>query len=159
MKTVYLSLGSNLGERQEHLAEALRLLEEAGVTVVRRSSLYETAPQDMPNQPWFLNLAVEAQTFLFPRQLLGQLKRIEKQMGRRRTVDKGPRIIDIDILFYGTAIIRTGDLEVPHPRLAQRRFVLDPMVELAPELRHPVTRQTMLELRERVLDQIVKKCR
>ncbi len=146
MKTVYLSLGSNLGERERNLEEAIALLEEAGVKVLRRSSIYETEPQDVRDQPWFLNLVVEAETELFPKQLLSRARKIEQQLGRKRIQPKGPRTIDIDILLYGTAVIEMEELTVPHPRLAERRFVLAPLAELAPELRHPVTRRSVREM-------------
>ncbi len=144
--TVYLSLGSNLGDRAANLSGALDQLGSGQVNIVRLSSLYETEPVGLRSQPWFLNLVAEAETPLFPIQLLDRVQSIELQLGRRRLVDQGPRIVDIDILLYGDFRIRSARLVVPHPRLAQRRFVLEPLVELAPELRHPVSRLTMREL-------------
>lgn len=146
MDTVYLSLGSNLGDREAHLRDALVRLETAEVHVVRRSSVYETEPQDLRDQPWFVNLVVEAQTRLFPLQLLARLQDLEREMGRQRIAPKGPRTIDLDILFYGTFVIDTKELQVPHPRLDQRRFVLEPLAEIAPSLRHPVTGRTAREM-------------
>jgi 2-amino-4-hydroxy-6-hydroxymethyldihydropteridine diphosphokinase len=146
LKTVYLSLGSNLGERERNLDQAIALLEEAGVRALRRSSIYETEPQDVKNQPWFLNLVIEAATELFPKQLLACALQIEQKLGRKRILPKGPRTIDIDILLYGKAVIDSGELTVPHPRLAERRFVLEPLAELEPELRHPVTCRTVREM-------------
>ena len=143
MKTAYLSLGSNLGDRAENLNTALQLLEQARVHLKRRSSLYETDPQDLRHQPWFYNLVIEVESDLFPLQLLNATQRIEKQMGRQRVVPKGPRIIDIDLLLWGNFVIRTPRLQVPHPRMLQRRFVLEPLLELIPTLRHPVTRQPL----------------
>lgn len=146
MKTVYLGLGSNVGEREQMLQAAIDRLESAEFRVLRVSSVYETEPQGQRNQRWFLNLVVEAETDLFPRQLLGRIAKIEQELGRRRMLANGPRTIDIDILFYGSFVVATPELQIPHPRFAQRRFVLAPMVELAPELRDPVTRRTMREL-------------
>ncbi len=146
MKTVYLSLGSNVGDRENNLREALERLEAERIHVLRRSSLYQTEPQNLRDQPWFLNAVVEAETELFPRQLLGCTQNIEREMGRRRGTPKGPRNIDIDILFYGRAVIDTLDLQTPHPRIAQRRFVLEPLAEIAPELRHPVSGKTARDM-------------
>ena len=146
MKTVYLALGSNVGDREGNLEEALRLLGEAGVQVTRRSHVYETEPQEVREQPWFLNMVVAAETELFPKQLLSRALKIEKELGRKRTKPKGPRTIDIDILFYGDSIVETEELVIPHPRLAERRFVLEPLAELVPELKHPVTRRTVSEM-------------
>ena len=153
MKNVFLSLGSNIGEREAQLAEAIQRLEAAGVQVVRKSSVYETEPQDLPDQPWFLNLVLEVETRLSPIQLLTTIQAIEESMGRKRDVPKGPRSIDIDILLYGVAIVDTEDLQIPHPRLAQRRFVLEPLAELAPDLQHPRTGLTVRELLRDVQDQ------
>jgi len=146
LKTAYLGLGSNVGDREAHLREALQHLEAAGMRVVRRSSVYESEPLELRDQPWFLNAAAEVETDLFPRQLLECIRNIEREMGRRRVTPKGPRNIDIDILFYGRSVIDTADLAVPHPRIAQRRFVLEPLAEIAPELRHPVTGKTAIEM-------------
>lgn len=157
MKIVYLSLGANLGDREAHLDEALRRLEQEGVRLLRRSSIYETEPQDFASQRWFLNLVAEVETVLFPRQLLRLALKIERQMGRKRLVPKGPRAIDIDLLLYGSSVIESSDLTIPHPRLTERRFVLEPLVELAPQLRHPVTRQSMAELLAGVRDQGLRK--
>lgn len=146
MKTAYLSLGSNLGDREANLRRALLLLASPELRVLRFSSTYETEPQDLRGQPWFLNLVAEIETTLFPLQLLAQIQRIEKALGRKRVVDKGPRTLDIDIVFFGNFVIDTPRLQVPHPRMQDRRFVLEPLAELAPELRHPVTRRTVREM-------------
>lgn len=156
MKRIYLSLGSNLGDREQNLQRARELLNGAGIAILRASALYETEPRDLVNQPWFLNQVVEAQTALFPMQLLNRALKIEKEMGRRRLVDKGPRTIDIDVLLYHRFVIDSPALVVPHPRMHERRFVLAPMAELAPELRHPVTRQTMRELLGRIKGQAIR---
>jgi 2-amino-4-hydroxy-6-hydroxymethyldihydropteridine diphosphokinase len=145
LKTAFLSLGSNLGDREALLNQAIERLQAAGVRTVRRSTIHETEPQDYRDQPWFLNMAVEVETDLAPLALLATIQQIEAEMGRQRTVPKGPRTIDIDILFYANLIIATPELEVPHPRLTERRFVLDPLSEIAPDLRHPVTGQSVRE--------------
>ena len=146
MKTVYLSLGSNMGDRAATLRQAVESLPGAGVEVVRTSSVYETEPVELRDQNWFLNMAVECRTGLFPLQLLRRLKKIEASLGRKRTVPKGPRTIDIDIIFYGRAVMGTPALEIPHPRFRERRFVLAPLAELAPALRDPVTGRTIADL-------------
>jgi 2-amino-4-hydroxy-6-hydroxymethyldihydropteridine diphosphokinase len=146
LKTVYLGLGSNLGDREANLREALKSLDAAGIQIVRRSSIYETAPQELLDQPSFLNAVVEANTELFPLQLLACIRNIEREMGRRRVTPKGPRNIDIDILFYGRSVIQTAELETPHPRIAQRRFVLEPLAEIAPDFRHPLNGKTAREM-------------
>jgi 2-amino-4-hydroxy-6-hydroxymethyldihydropteridine diphosphokinase len=145
-KLIYLSLGSNLGDRAANLERAIAALPEAGVRVLRRSSLYETEPVDFRAQPWFLNCVVEAETLLMPRQLLHALQGIERTFGSRKRVPRGPRVIDLDILLYASSVIRTEEMEIPHPRMAQRRFVLVPLAELAPGLHHPVHSSTIAEL-------------
>ena len=157
MKTVYLGLGSNVGDRERMLQAAIDRLQSAEFRITRVSSVYETEPQQRRNQRWFLNLAVEAETDLFPKQLLGRVARIEQQLGRRRMLANGPRTIDIDILFYGSFVVEAPDLKIPHPRFAERRFVLAPMVDLAPELRDPVTHRTMRELLPATAGQGVRK--
>ena len=157
MKTIYLSLGSNVGDRESHLARALERLAENDVRVVRVSGVYETEPRDMPDQAWFMNQVVEAETELFPIQLLSRLQKIERAMGRVQTTPKGPRIIDLDILLYGDAIVSVPGLEIPHQRMDDRRFVLEPLAELAPELRHPRTGRTVKELLAQVGNQRVQR--
>ena len=128
------------------LQAAIDRLHSPELRILRTSSVYETEPRERRNQRWFLNLVAEAETDLFPRQLLGRIARIEQQLGRRRMAANGPRTIDIDILFFGAFVMKTPALTIPHARFAERRFVLAPMVELAPELHDPVSRRTMREL-------------
>ena len=157
MKTVYLSLGSNIGDRERHLKAAIELLPAAGVEVLRVSPVYETEPVDYTAQAWFFNLVVEAETVLFPMQLLSRTARIERELGRIRSVAKGPRTIDIDILLYGRAVVKTARLEIPHPRMVERRFVLAPLNDLAPNLRHPVTNRTVREMLGAAPAQIIRR--
>ena len=146
-KIAYLSLGSNLGDRAANLRTAISLLESLG-KVVAVSSFYETEPVELTAQPWFLNGAVALDTEKMPRQLLAGLLAVEQQMGRRRVQKKGPRTIDIDILLFGSSVVETKGLTIPHPAMHQRRFVLEPLAEIAPEARHPVFKRTVRELRD-----------
>lgn len=146
MKRIYLALGSNLGDREAALRNAIERMESPELHVLRRSGVYETEPMEILDQPWFLNQVVEAETSLFPRQLLTRLKKLEIALGRRPTMPKGPRAIDIDILLYGDVVVSAADLTIPHAAMAERRFVLEPLAELAGELRHPVTGKRFREM-------------
>jgi 2-amino-4-hydroxy-6-hydroxymethyldihydropteridine diphosphokinase len=156
MKLVYLSLGSNIGDREANLRAAIDRLPAADLHVLRHSPIYETEPVGFTEQRWFLNLAVEAETSLFPLQLLARTGRIERELGRVRRAPNGPRTIDIDILLYGNALVRTARLEIPHPRMHERRFVLAPLADLDPGLRHPLTRQTVRQMLEAAPPQTVR---
>lgn len=146
-KTVYLSLGSNVGDRQGNLNAAIDDLGKLG-EIKAVSSLYETEPVDFTAQPWFLNCAVELETELMPRQFMARVLAIEQRLGRRRNQPKGPRTIDIDILLFGKAVVDLPELTIPHPALHERRFVLDPLSEIAPEVRHPIFKKSIRQLRE-----------
>lgn len=141
----YLSLGANLGQRQEQLRAALDRLAVLG-RVIATSSLYETQPVGVPDQPWFLNCAVAVETNLSPERVLDSTLAIERAMGRERTRKKGPRNIDIDIVLFDQRIVDSPRLMIPHPAMHQRRFVLAPLAEIAPQARHPVLKKTVGEL-------------
>ncbi len=145
-KRIYLGMGSNRGDRLSNLRRAMEELGKVGVHVERASSFYRTEPVDFGPQTWFLNCAVEATTALLPMQLLKAAKSVERTLGRRPGVNKGPRPIDIDILLYENVVVRTAALTIPHERMNTRRFVLIPLRELAPDIRHPVSIRTVAEL-------------
>jgi 2-amino-4-hydroxy-6-hydroxymethyldihydropteridine diphosphokinase len=157
VRIVYLSLGSNIGHREEALQAAVDKLNSREFRIRRVSSVYETAPVDKLNQPDFLNVVLEAESDLMPMRLLHRIGNIEREMGRKRLTAKGPRIIDIDILLYGPFVINTRQLQIPHPRMTERRFVLQPLAEVAPELKHPVSRQSVRDLLAAAPQQFVRK--
>jgi 2-amino-4-hydroxy-6-hydroxymethyldihydropteridine diphosphokinase len=143
---VFLGLGSNLGDRVRNLGEARRQLERSGIRLEELSPIYVTEPVDFREQDWFLNQVVRVSTPLEPSPLLELCLNIERTMGRKRQIPKGPRNIDIDILLYGELVLETEALTVPHPRLSQRRFILEPLATLAPDLMHPVLKSTISSL-------------
>jgi 2-amino-4-hydroxy-6-hydroxymethyldihydropteridine diphosphokinase len=157
LKPVYLGLGSNVGDSETLLRSALDRLNGPDLKLLRVSSLYETEPVGLREQRWFLNLVAEFETDLFPKQLLHRIEKIERDLGRKRTVRNGPRTIDIDILLYGNSVVSTEELEIPHPRYRDRRFTLAPLTELNPELRDPVTRRSMTEMLSALKDQAIRK--
>jgi 2-amino-4-hydroxy-6-hydroxymethyldihydropteridine diphosphokinase len=157
MQKIYLGLGSNVGDRAAMLAEAVRALESPRLRIRRLSPVYETEPMDVPGQRWFLNQVAEAEAELFPLQLLQRALKVEAKLGRRRVTPKGPRTIDIDILLFGGFVVKTPALVIPHPRFRERRFVLAPLADLAPDLRDPVTRKSIRELLEEVRGQTVRR--
>ncbi|MGA7918129.1 MAG: 2-amino-4-hydroxy-6-hydroxymethyldihydropteridine diphosphokinase [Candidatus Acidiferrales bacterium] len=146
MAKVYLSLGSNLGDRAQNIARSIEALAARGIPLVKQSSLYETEPVELRAQEWFLNSVIEVETNKTPQELMHQVLEIERGMGRIRTAPKGPRIIDMDILLYGSKTVREPNLEIPHPRMADRRFVLVPFAEIAPDAVHPTYKKTIAEL-------------
>ncbi|MGA7855834.1 MAG: 2-amino-4-hydroxy-6-hydroxymethyldihydropteridine diphosphokinase [Candidatus Acidiferrales bacterium] len=152
MKDIYLSLGSNIGDRALNISRAIDSLPVHGVHVVQQSSPYETEPVELREQEWFLNGVVEVETKLTPQRLMQALLEIERSMGRLRLTPKGPRIIDMDILLFGSTILHEPGLEIPHPRMAERRFVLVPFAEIAAGAMHPVLKKTIAELLDETPD-------
>jgi 2-amino-4-hydroxy-6-hydroxymethyldihydropteridine diphosphokinase len=152
VEQVYVGLGSNIGDRERTLERALLALGERGLEVSARSSLYLTEPMDAPSQEWFLNAVAGGRTALAPEDLLQACLEVEREMGRLRLVYRGPRTIDLDLLLYGSLVRHSPGLTVPHPRLAERRFVLVPLDEIAPEVVHPVLGLRVRELLERCPD-------
>jgi 2-amino-4-hydroxy-6-hydroxymethyldihydropteridine diphosphokinase len=146
LTTVYLSLGSNLGDRAAMLRTAIESLANFGIDVTKASSFYETEPVDVLDQPWFLNCVVEAKTNWSPQELLDSLRSIESSIGSKKEFAKGPRLLDLDVLLYGNETIDSPELQVPHPRMLQRKFVLAPLAEIAPILKHPSWNGTAAQL-------------
>ena len=146
MNKAYLLIGGNQGNRKEFLRAARNETEAACGTVVQQSSLYETAAWGLEDQPTFLNQALAVETALTAEELLKRILQIEEKLGRVREVKYGPRVIDIDILFFNTAILHQQNLVIPHPQLQNRRFVLVPLNEIAPHFLHPVFQKTVAQL-------------
>ena len=144
-RTAFLSLGSNIGDRMNNIMTGLDRLREVG-EIIGVSSIYETEPVEFTAQPWFLNCVAKLDTEKMPKQLLAAILKIEQSMGRRRQQKKGPRTIDIDILLFGNSTIDVEGLRIPHPSLHERRFVLEPLTEIAPGVRHPILKRTVREL-------------
>lgn len=151
----FLGLGSNLGHRRENLSLACQLLEAAGVKILKASSLYKTQPVGWKNQPWFYNQVIQVATSLDPWSLLSLVKEIENRLKRKKTIRFGPRTIDIDLLLAGKIVIRSRKLTIPHPRLHQRRFVLEPLNEIAPHILHPVIKKRIKTLLKETKDDSV----
>ena len=143
--TAYLSLGSNIGDRVANIRACIARLSSVG-QVSRVSSFYETEPMDLREQPWFVNCVVDFEAQLSPEGLLSAIQRIEAELGRTREVPKGPRTIDIDIILLGSVVVEESHLQIPHPAMHKRRFVLEPLTEIAPEALHPVLKRTAREL-------------
>jgi 2-amino-4-hydroxy-6-hydroxymethyldihydropteridine diphosphokinase len=157
LSIVYLGLGSNIGDREAMLRSALEDLDKPDLQLLRVSSIYETEPVGLKEQRWFLNQIAEFDTELFPRQLLQRTQRTERHYGRLRTLPNGPRTLDIDILLYGNVVMKTHALQIPHPRYSERRFTLEPLAELNPELRDPLTGKSIATMLESVRGQTLRR--
>jgi 2-amino-4-hydroxy-6-hydroxymethyldihydropteridine diphosphokinase len=144
--TVYIGIGSNLGDREKNCLHAIELLQQKGITVTKRSSLYETEPWGFKDQPYFINMVIEIETELEPKELLRRLKDIEREVGREESLKWGPRLIDLDILIFENIILNEDTLKIPHPLMHERDFVLRPLCEIAPDIKHPVLSKTIKEL-------------
>ncbi|OGW47752.1 MAG: 2-amino-4-hydroxy-6-hydroxymethyldihydropteridine diphosphokinase [Nitrospirae bacterium RBG_13_41_22] len=150
MAIAYIGIGSNLGNRQENCLRAIELLQKKGIIVTKRSSLYETEPWGVKDQPRFINMAVEIDTSLEPKELLKILKNIEKELGKEKSSKWGPRIIDLDILLFDDIILNEDNLKIPHPLMHERDFVLRPLCEIAPDIYHPLLKMRMYELMQKI---------
>jgi len=147
---VYIGIGSNLGNREKNCLDALKILEKKGIVVKKKSSLYETAPWGVTDQPRFMNMVVEVETELEPHKLLRTLKDIERQVGRGETFKWGPRIIDLDILLFNDLFLRNDILQIPHPLMHKREFVLKPLCEIASDKIHPLLKVRIRDLLEKL---------
>ncbi|MBN1898060.1 MAG: 2-amino-4-hydroxy-6-hydroxymethyldihydropteridine diphosphokinase [Spirochaetes bacterium] len=146
--TVYLSLGSNIGDREKNIINALRLLKIKGIPITKMSSLYESEPVGIEDQPWFYNMVIKISSSLQPDKILKIVKDIEAEIGRMWTTKWGPRVIDIDILFYEDQIVNMENLVIPHKEFHNRDFVLVPMVEIEPDFIHPVLKKSIEDILE-----------
>jgi len=146
MYIAYIGIGSNLGNREDNCEKAISLLSENGLNIVKMSSMIETEPWGMPDQPAFINMAVSFKTILSPEKLLALCKKIETDIGRTETIMWGPRMIDLDILFYDDLVMEKPGLSIPHPHIKDRAFVLKPLAEIAPDLIHPLLKKSIKEL-------------
>jgi len=149
---IYIGLGSNLGDRLANIRKAIELMKEEGIEIIKESSIYQTEPVGYKQQSWFLNSVVKGTTELSPRGIWKRLEKIEKLMGREKEIKWGPRIIDLDILFYGNKVLNGKELQIPHSELHKRRFVLVPLKEIAPKLVHPILNKTISELLRHLRD-------
>ena len=148
----FLGLGSNIGDREKNLKTSLSLIEGAELRIRKTSSLYHTEPVGEVSEPWFMNAVVEVETTLSPEELLRRCQRIEEKMGRQRLIPQGPRVIDLDILIYDQLTLDAPGLTIPHPRMHGRRFVLIPLMEIAPGAVHPRLKKRMRELLDDIPD-------
>jgi 2-amino-4-hydroxy-6-hydroxymethyldihydropteridine diphosphokinase len=152
MVKAYISAGSNLGSREDNLRQAISALQLGGAIVTKVSSAFETEPVGYLDQPWFLNIAVEVETHLSPQELMKLCHETEMALGRIRTFQGAPRKLDLDILLYGDQIVEESGLKIPHPRMANRRFVLEPLAQIAAEVVHAVSKETIRHLLEKCTD-------
>ena len=146
MAIAYIGIGSNLGNRQENCLHAIELLEEKGIIVKKRSSMHETEPWGVKDQPRFINMTIEIETGLEPKEFLRILKNVERELGREKSFKWGPRSIDLDILLFDDLVLKEDDLEIPHPFMHDRDFVLKPLCEIAPDRIHPVLKKKICDL-------------
>ena len=146
MHNVFIAIGTNLGDKEENIRQSIKKMEQNNIHIIKKSNVYKTMPYGYKNQPVFLNCVVQAETMLSPEELLYVLLSIEKQMGRKRKIHWGPRIIDLDIIFYDNLIINSSNLKIPHPDMQNREFVLKPLCDIAPNFVHPVLHKTVKEL-------------
>ena len=153
MSIVYIGIGSNLGDREKNCTRAIELLEKKGITVKKKSSLYKTEPWGIKDQPEFLNMAIEIETYLKPRELLGFLKQIEAEIGREKSYKWGPRLIDLDILLFDDIILDEDNLKIPHPLMHKRDFVLRPLQEIAPDIIHPSFKMNIGKLLQKLYNE------
>lgn len=156
MSIAYIGIGSNLGNRQENCLRAIELLQKRGIIVTKQSSIYETEPWGVKEQPLFINMVIEVKTERGPEELLNILKDIEKQMGRVETVKWGSRVIDLDILLFDNIILNTEDLKIPHPFMHERDFVLRPLFEISPDVTHPLLKRSIGSLIQQLHKKVVK---
>lgn len=150
MSVAYIGISSNVGKRKENCYRALTLLKEKGIKITKMSSFHETEPWGYKNQPSFLNMVIEAETMLGARDLLEILQQIEKKLGREKSFKWGPRTIDLDILLFDNMSVQENDLMIPHPLMHKREFVLKPLCEITPALRHPVLKVSVQKLLEQL---------
>lgn len=150
MPSIFLGVGSNIEPREENISKAISLLKEKGFKIVKSSPIYQTQPVGYESQPKFLNLVLHIEEKTSPKSCLYTLKEIEREMGRTPTFPNGPRVIDLDILFYDSLIVDTPELKIPHPRLHKRAFVLIPLSQIAPDFLHPVFKKSVKELLKEV---------
>lgn len=156
MSVAYIGIGSNIGNRQENCLHAIELLQKSGIIVTKRSSIYETEPWGVKEQPSFINMVIEVETERGPEELLNILKDIEKQMGRTETVKWGSRVIDLDILLFDNIILNTEDLKIPHPFMHERDFVLRPLFEISPDVTHPLLKMSVSALIQQLHKKVAK---
>ncbi len=146
MSTAYIGIGSNLGNREKNCVRAIELLEKRGIPVKKKSSMYETEPWGIKDQPRFINMAIEIETFFEPEELLRILEEVEREVGRGVSFKWGPRIIDLDILLFNNIFLKKDNLEIPHPLMDKRDFVLKPLCEIAPDIIHPLLKVRICDL-------------
>lgn len=161
MKTVYIGIGSNKGNRINNIKKSIKLMEENNIKIQKLSSFYETSPVGKTDQSWFINCVIKGKTDSTALELLNTLQKIERKLHRKRKEKWGPRTIDLDLLLYNSDVIKTRDLTIPHPLMHSRKFVLKPLLEISPKLRHPEYKKSFSSMFKKISsDEIVEKiCR